>query len=61
MRPDRGAIDLRDHIRQIPDFPKPGILFHDVSTLLAHAGAWTETIRRLAETRLPPQPLAGGR
>ena len=28
---------IKDHIRQIPDFPKPGILFYDISTLLAHA------------------------
>ena len=42
------AIDLRDHIRAIPDFPKPGILFYDLSTLLAHGPAWSETVRRLA-------------
>ncbi len=41
-------MDLKDHIRQIPDFPKPGILFYDISTLLAHAGAWRTTIERLA-------------
>lgn len=43
------AIDLRDHIRSIPDFPKPGILYYDISTLLAHAEAWSETVRRLAD------------
>ncbi len=55
------AMDLRNHIRQIPDFPKPGILFYDVSTLLAHAGAWAETVRRLAETvsSYRPDMLAG--
>ena len=26
-------MDLKDHIRGIPDFPKPGILFYDISTL----------------------------
>ena len=41
--------DLRDHIRTIPDFPKPGILFYDISTLLAHAQAWGETVRQLAD------------
>ncbi|MCY3828187.1 MAG: adenine phosphoribosyltransferase, partial [Rhodospirillaceae bacterium] len=25
-------MDLKDHIRGIPDFPKPGILFYDIST-----------------------------
>lgn len=55
------AIDLRDHIRQIADFPKPGILFHDVSTLLANAAAWAEAVRRLAEwvKRYEPDMLAG--
>ncbi|HEX6013484.1 MAG TPA: adenine phosphoribosyltransferase, partial [Geminicoccaceae bacterium] len=42
-------MDLRAHIRQIPDFPKPGILFYDISTLLAHAGAWRETVDRVAD------------
>lgn len=42
-------MDLKAHIRQIPDFPKPGILFYDISTLLAHAGAWRETVDRLAD------------
>lgn len=42
-------MNLKDHIRSIPDFPKPGILFYDISTLLAHAGAWREAIRQMAE------------
>ncbi len=33
-------MNLKDHIRSIPDFPKPGILFYDISTLLADAKAW---------------------
>jgi adenine phosphoribosyltransferase len=40
-------MDLKRHIREVPDFPKPGILFYDISTLLAHAEAWRETVRRL--------------
>jgi adenine phosphoribosyltransferase len=40
-------MDLKQHIRSIPDFPKPGILFYDISTLLAHAEAWQETVKRL--------------
>jgi adenine phosphoribosyltransferase len=39
---------IKEHIRQVPDFPKPGILFYDISTLLAHAGAWRATIQQLA-------------
>jgi adenine phosphoribosyltransferase len=54
-------MDLRDHIRHIPDFPKPGILFYDIATLLAHPAAWTETVERLADAVLPYKPakLAG--
>ncbi len=33
-------MNLKDHIRAIPDFPKQGILFYDISTLLADADAW---------------------
>ena len=54
-------VDLRDHIRTIPDFPKPGILFYDISTLLAHAQAWGETVRQLADVvgSHKPDLLAG--
>jgi adenine phosphoribosyltransferase len=49
-------MDLKDHIRSIPDFPKPGILFYDISTLLAHPAAWRMTIERLAEAVRPLRP-----
>ena len=54
-------IDLKQHIRSIPDFPKPGILFYDISTLLAHAKAWHTAIERLADRLRPHKPdlLAG--
>ena len=53
----KGAyMDLKDHIRSIPDFPKPGILFYDISTLLAHPRAWRATIERLAEAVRPQRP-----
>ena len=54
-------MNLKDHIRSIPDFPKPGILFYDISTLLAHPKAWHATIERLAEAIRPHKPdvLAG--
>ncbi len=54
-------MNLKDHIRTIPDFPKPGILFYDISTLLAHAKAWQVTMDRLAETvdSHKPDLLAG--
>jgi len=49
-------MDLKQHIRSIPDFPKPGILFYDISTLLAHPQAWRTTIERLAEAVSPHRP-----
>src|SRR5258708_16166812 len=42
-------MDLKKHIRAVPDFPKPGILFYDISTLLAHAEAWQATMHRLEQ------------
>lgn len=55
------TIDLKAHIRGIPDFPKPGILFHDISTLLRHGPAWRAAMERLAERLRPHRPdlLAG--
>ncbi len=43
------AIDIRDWIRDIPDFPKPGILFKDITPLLSHPEAFRASIDRLAE------------
>jgi len=39
--------DLRDLIRTIPDFPKPGILFRDVTTLLGHKTGFHKAISLL--------------
>ena len=41
-------MDLKDHIRAVPDFPKPGILFYDISTLLRHPDAWQVAMGRMA-------------
>ena len=49
-------MDLKQHIRAMPDFPKPGILFYDISTLLAHPDAWQMTVQRLAVALRPHQP-----
>jgi adenine phosphoribosyltransferase len=49
-------MNIKDHIRGVPDYPKPGILFYDISTLLAHAGAWRETVRQLTEAVAPLKP-----
>ena len=42
-------LDLREYIRDIPDFPKPGILFRDITPLLAAPLAFREAIRRMAD------------
>ncbi len=49
-------MDLKEHIRSIPNFPRPGILFYDISTLLAHPLAWHNTVVRLAEQLRPHRP-----
>jgi adenine phosphoribosyltransferase len=54
-------MDLKDHIRSIPDFPKPGILFYDISTLLRDADAWQVAMSRMAQAirEYRPDFLAG--
>jgi adenine phosphoribosyltransferase len=42
------SIDLRAYIRDIPDFPKPGILFKDITPLLADPSAFRASIDQLA-------------
>jgi adenine phosphoribosyltransferase len=43
------AEDLRAKIREIPDFPKPGILFYDITTLLKDAAAFKEAVDLMLE------------
>ena len=42
-------MDLKQHIRHVPDFPKAGILFYDITTLLRNPEGLGVTIDRLAE------------
>ncbi|MDE1930976.1 MAG: adenine phosphoribosyltransferase [Alphaproteobacteria bacterium] len=49
-------MDLKQHIRSVPDFPKKGILFYDISTLLAHAKAWQATVERMEKALAPHRP-----
>jgi adenine phosphoribosyltransferase len=43
------AEDLRAKIREIPDFPKPGILFYDITTMLKDPDAFHEAIDLMLE------------
>lgn len=46
-------LDLKDAIRNIPDYPKPGIMFRDITTLLGNARAFRRAVDELV------QPYAG--
>lgn len=43
------SLDLSQYIRNVPDFPKPGILFKDITPLLGNVDAFRETIARMAD------------
>jgi len=43
----RSVDDLRAKIREVPDFPKPGILFYDITTLLRDPDAFRDVIDRM--------------
>ncbi len=45
----RDALDLKDYIRTVPDFPKAGIQFKDISPLLGDPAAFRVAIERMAE------------
>ena len=46
--PRQPATSFARHIREIPDFPKPGILFRDITPLLQHGPAFRSVINQLA-------------
>ncbi|MDQ3894019.1 MAG: adenine phosphoribosyltransferase [Actinomycetota bacterium] len=49
-------VDLATKIRDVPDFPQPGIVFKDTMPLLSDAEALRETMDRLAEWAEPRRP-----
>ena len=55
MATDTLAFDLRSSIRTIPDYPKPGIMFRDITTLLGDARAFRRAVDELV------QPWAGSK
>jgi adenine phosphoribosyltransferase len=46
-------VDLRAHVRDIPDFPNPGVVFKDISPLLQDADALDAAVSGLAELAAP--------
>ena len=42
-------MDLKEHIRSLPDYPKKGILFRDITTLIKNQKAFSETIDQIIE------------
>jgi adenine phosphoribosyltransferase len=50
------TLDLQTKVRDIPDFPTEGIVFKDITPLLADSGYFRETIDRLAEWAGPREP-----
>ncbi len=52
--------DLKAHVRDVPDFPKPGIVFKDLTPLLANGQAFHEAISRLAARYAEPPDVVLG-
>jgi adenine phosphoribosyltransferase len=53
-------MNFRDHVLDVPDFPTPGILFRDVTPLLATPGAFSEAVEAMAapfRSELPDKVL----
>jgi adenine phosphoribosyltransferase len=50
------TLDLRERVRDVPDFPKPGIVFKDLMPLVADAEYFRETIDRLEAIARPQRP-----
>ncbi|MFN8694457.1 MAG: adenine phosphoribosyltransferase [Holosporales bacterium] len=49
-------MNLKNHVTEVANFPKPGILFYDISTILSDAKAWHYVIDSLAEIIAPQKP-----
>ncbi len=49
-------IDLKMKIRDVPDFPKPGVVFKDIMPLLADAEALRDAVDRIADWAAPRKP-----
>lgn len=49
-------MDLRSFVREVPDFPKPGVSFKDITPLLTDARAFAHAVERMAEPVATMQP-----
>lgn len=49
-------MNIQDHIRIVPGFPKEGINFYDIATLIANPEAWKHTIQMLHALAAPMKP-----
>jgi adenine phosphoribosyltransferase len=54
---DATGIDLRRWIRDVPDFPRAGIVFKDITPLLQDPGALAEAVRRMAASTTRPDAV----
>ena len=50
------TLDLRDRIRDVPDFPTEGVIFKDLMPLIADPAYFAESIRQLADWARPREP-----
>ena len=41
--------EIESHISKVPDYPKPGILFYDISTLISNKDAFSSSIKKLTD------------
>lgn len=58
MSAHAGSFDIRSMIREIPDFPKPGILFRDITPLLGNGRAFRACLDELCRRVAPLRPQA---
>jgi adenine phosphoribosyltransferase len=56
MSASQDAIDLRQYIRDVPDFPKPGILFKDITPMLLDPKALRHALTLLTEQAAAAKP-----